>query len=101
MPQLPIYQDPNKNLMLLQRNWGNAINPILGNPASVGLLIPNVSLVIGSNVISHLLDRQMQGWSIADITFPGTVYRDPTKPFNDKTLTLISSANGVVNLEVF
>lgn len=62
-------------------------------------MLEQVALGTGVNVINHLLQRNMQGWFIADINAAVVPYR--TAPFNNLTLTLTVSAPCVVNIYVF
>ena len=96
---LPIFQDDNKNLMLLETSWASQINPILNNPILNGLQLTNIVLNNGTNVINHKLQRTQQGWFITDQNGAASIYR--SQPFNSTTLTLTSNASVAVNLWVF
>ncbi len=96
---LPIYKDPNQNLMLMQTNWASQLNPVLNNALTAPTILKNVVLKSGTNVINHLLSRMQQGWFLTDIQGAATVYR--SAPFNSSTLTLTSSAAVTVNIGVF
>lgn len=89
----------DQTFSLFQSSWSSQINPFLANPSNKCLLIKNISLISGTTIINHLLGRQMQGWRIADINGVANIYR--SQPFNNLTLTLVSSAAVTVNLEVF
>lgn len=79
--------------------WASALNPVIANPLNTSRVLPNVALVVGSNIINHGLGRTLQGWFFTDIQGPGTIYR--SAPFNASTLTLTSDAAVTVNLGVF
>lgn len=96
---LPIFQDPNTNLMLLQTKWTAQLNPVLANPTTNLSILSGVSIITGVNVINHLLGQKQQGWIILDINAASTIYR--SQPLNDKTLTLTASAPAVITLGVF
>ena len=96
---LPYFQTSDKDLNLLQTQWGSQLNPLLAQPFSNGLILKTIQLTTGSNVINHLLGRTQQGWMITDQDASASVYR--SAPFNSLTLTLTSSANVTVNLFVF
>jgi hypothetical protein len=98
---LPIQQTSDLDLSLVQKTWSAQLNPILANPSTNPGLLSNIILVTGSNVINHKLGRKMQGWKITDIDSAVTVYRPDTSPFNDLTLTLVSSGMATISLEVF
>lgn len=86
-------------LPLMQTQWASYINPLLDNPLTNGIFLPNISLVTGANVINHLLGRKMQGWILSDINAAVTVFR--SAPFNNLTLTLTASGPAVVNIYGF
>ena len=96
---LPIVNGVDKNLSMLQTTWAAIINPFLGRATNQANVLNNVKLVSGTNVINHLLGRQMQGWSIVDIQGAATIYR--SAPLSATTLTLTSSAAVTVSIEVF
>jgi hypothetical protein len=100
MNSLPIFQDQNKNFMLHQTSWKAAITPVIQNEINQGLLLTNITLLANTPLaINHMLSRLQIGWQLSDITANSTVWR--TQPFNDKTLTLESSANTTINVWVF
>jgi hypothetical protein len=99
MPSLPIFQDQNKNLMLMQTQWKSAITPTITNPINQGQLITDIKLINGVTVVNHKLGRQMVGWMQTDIDAPAAYYR--SKPFNSTTLTLTSNAAATLSLWVF
>lgn len=96
---LPIFNSPVKELSLMQTQWATQINPVIQNPANKSLLLKDVSLSVGDNVINHRLGRTPQGWKIIDINGVSDIYRSAS--LNDLTLTLNSSAAVTVSLEIF
>ncbi len=89
----------NLPLPMMQTKWKAQLDPLLLNPLNEVLILDNVSLKSGVNVINHLLGRTQQGWFFVDKQAAGDVYR--TAPFNDLTLTLTASANITVSIGVF
>ncbi len=85
--------------MLMQNKWSSQLNPVLGNPMTNPVLIPNISVSSGTNVINHKLGTTPTGWFIYDITSAITLYR--SAPFNSLTLTLTSSGSGTISIGVF
>jgi uncharacterized protein (AIM24 family) len=79
--------------------WASILNPLIANPLNNASILLNVKLSVGVNVINHLLGEQQQGWFLVDKQGAGDVYR--TAPFNDKTLTLTSTAAITVDIGVF
>jgi len=84
---------------LMQTRWKSLIDPLLENALNSVSIIDNVVLAIGDNVINHKLGRKQQGWLVLDVNASTTIYR--SADFNDKTLTLNSSATATIKLGVF
>lgn len=83
----------------MQTRWKAIIDPLLKNRLSGCSFLTDVELTSGTTVINHKLGRQMLGWFVVDISGAATIYRSAA--FNDKTLTLTSSAPVTVSLGVF
>lgn len=82
--------------------WATAIEPVINNPINQGLLLQNIALVSGPNVINHKLGRKLVGWMIASIDAPATVY--DTQASNQMpalTLQLTASAACQVSIWAF
>ncbi len=79
--------------------WASTLNPFIQNPVNNILVINNVSLITGVNIINHRLGAMQNGWMILDIQGSATIYR--SAPFNSNTLQLTSSAAVTINLGVF
>jgi hypothetical protein len=86
----------------MQTKWASILNPIISNPSNNKLLLKNISLATGSNVINHGLGKQLTGWTIVRLRASATVFdTQDTNKFKDKTLNLTASANVVCDIEVF
>jgi hypothetical protein len=96
---LPIFQDPNKNLMLMQTKWKSEIDPTLAIPLLGGLQLKSQVLAAGVNVITHKLGRMMQGWIVTDQNAAVVPYR--SAPLSATTLTLTASGPVTINLWVY
>lgn len=83
----------------MQIKWASEIDPILRNQLLQGILLQNVPIVSGVNVINHKLGRNQVGYIITDINAAATIYR--SQPLNNLTLTLTSDAACVVSLWCF
>lgn len=99
MTNLPIFQMPDRNLMLLQNSWKAAITPTLQLEINQGLLLTDIKLKTGDNVINHHLGRKPNGYFIADQDASASFYRN--KPLDNLTLTLNASAPVTIRLWVF
>ncbi len=83
----------------LQNKWSATLNPIIANPLTNPIILTDIVLASGANVINHKLQRQMRGWLIIDLNANVTIYR--SAPMNDSTITLTSSGAATINLAVF
>ncbi len=86
----------------MENTWATIIEPFLNNPVNDSLLLKNVSVVAGSNVINHKLGRKLQGWIPTRLRMNVTLY--DTQDSNQTpqlTLVLVASAPGVIDLAVF
>ena len=100
--QLTLFKDPNKNLMLMQQDLHNKVNPILSNPSNNSSILQNVLLTTGSNVINHKLGKPLQGWKIVRQRAAASIYdNQDSNQTPALTLILVSSAAVSIDLEVF
>lgn len=95
MAQLPT----GLGLPQMQTQWKALLDPLLADPLAGFSILRNVQLNTGSNVINHLLGRQMVGWIIVDNNAAVVPYR--TAALNGQTLTLTVGAPCIVNIGVF
>lgn len=96
---LPIQRSRDPILTTVQTTWSKELNPILAIPILQGLALTQVALINGITTINHLLNRQMTGWFLTDISAAAMIYR--SQPFNPTTLVLTSNAACVINLWVY
>lgn len=99
---LPIFQDANKNLMLMQTGWSSQLNPILQSPLSSNNILTEVALAAGSNTINHKLQRKLQGWIIIRKRADAAIYDTQDQNVTPQnTLLLTSDVDVTVDLLVF
>lgn len=96
---LPQFQTDDRDFQLMQSAWASQLNPLLNQPLSKALILKEVNLAVGDNVINHKLGRKLQGWAIVDSDGLSDIYR--SAPKGDLTLTLNSSAAITVDILVF
>ena len=99
---LPYIQSTSRELSQLQTTWASQLNPVLQLPLTQGIILSDVKLVAGANVINHLLGRKLQGWVPVRVRSSATFF--DTQDANTSpqlTLQLTASANCVVDLLVF
>lgn len=94
------FYSTNSDIVNIQENVGNAVDPLIKNQFLNGQLINDIALVIGDNDISHKLGRKIQGWVIVDIDAVSNIYRK-TSTTPTLTIKLNSSANCTVSLYIF
>lgn len=99
---LPQFQDDNRAFQLMQNAWATAINPFLRNPANQSLILKNIPLKTGSNVVNTLLGRTLQGWSVVRQRASASIWdSQDTNQTPQLTLVLNTSADVTIDLEVF
>lgn len=84
---------------LANPKWAQELNPFILNPLNSVLILPNVTLANGTNILNHGLGRLQQGWFLTDIRGSAVIYRNAA--FNTTTLSLSSSAGVTVSIGVF
>lgn len=86
----------------LQTKWPAIIDPITTNPANNSIILPNISLIVGANVINHKLGRKLQGWRTSRVRAVCSLYdTQDTNQMPELTLNLVSNAVVTVDLEVY
>lgn len=96
--KLPQQLDLNQ----MQNKWAAIIDPVTTNPANNSLILHNISLVTGTNVVNHKLGRKLQGWKVVRQKAAASLYdTQDSNQMPELTLQLVSSANVTVSLEVF
>lgn len=95
LPQLP--------WDLASDRWASIIDPVINNPIVNSVLLTNITLTTGANTINHKLGRKLVGWYPTRIRGVSATFYDnqDTNPIPHLTLILVSSADVVVDLEVF
>lgn len=102
MPVLPQFQDDDHTLKLMQNRWASILDPLLNRPGNQSILITDVVLATGDNVINHLLGRKLRGWIVILKSANVDIYdKQSTNQMTDKTLVLNSSGAATISLEVF
>lgn len=90
------------NLEMLQTAWAAQLNPIIANPTLNNLVLKNLTLTAGTNVINHKLQRNLVGWKTTRVRASATFYDlQDTNQTPSLTLVLVASAPVVIDLEVF
>lgn len=99
---LPIFLSKDKDLMLLQTKWASQINPVLNNPTTNPIVLKDVALINGVNIINHKLGAKLQGWKIVRQRAAASIYDMQDENSQPQlTLILISDAPVSIDLEVY
>ena len=102
MQSIAKVQTLDRNFNQFQTNVTSSVNPVLANPLVNGTILPNVSLAVGSNTISHTLNRNLQGWIIVRQRALSQIFdTQDSNPNPSLTLILVASTAVVVDLYVF
>lgn len=99
---LPKYKSDDQSLTLMQSAWASQLDPVIELPTNNGLILKQVRLIIGSNIVNTRLSRNLQGWYIVRQRGLASIY--DTQDSNSQpnlTLLLTSSANVTVDIFVF
>lgn len=97
---LPIMQDKNSAFMLMQTRWSKLIEPFLSKPIINGIILSDLNLVSGNNVINHKLQRNLQGYIVVAQNAAAQFYQ-VVSPMPELTLILNSSATVKASIYVF
>lgn len=99
---LPIMQSDSEQLLSVQTRWASILNPLLSNPLLNGVVLKQVQLASGSNIINHKLGRKLQGFIITRQRGPANIYdTQDNNSMPDLTLHLESSASVSCDIYVF
>lgn len=86
----------------IQDNLITTLNPIFNNPTIDGVVLSQVTLQTGTNIINHKLGRNLIGWELTRKRAIADIYDDQDNNLTPaQTLVLISSANIIVDIYVF
>lgn len=99
---LPKFKTDDQSLSLLQTTWASQIDPVLQLPFNSGVILSNVPLTSGKNIINHKLSRDLQGYIVIGQTGLSNIYSlQYLNPLPDKNLWLQASSGVTINLLVF
>ena len=100
---LPSFNTNDTAFGRLQSAWARSLNPLVDLPLLQGVLVKNIDLAVGSNVINHGLGRPPQGYIVTRVQNAATTLFDTqsTNPRPALTLLLTSSAACRVDLWIF
>jgi hypothetical protein len=103
MARIQLVQTQDKDINQLQRNIAKVVEPVASNPLVNGLILQDVPLVSGDNVINHKLGRTLQGWVIVRKHGNSTTTYDKqdTNATPNRTLVLSSTGTTTVDIYVF
>lgn len=90
------------SLQMMQNRWGTILGPIVDNPLNNSIILKDIALTTGTNVINHKLGRKLQGWFPTRVRADATLYdQQDSNQMQDLTLVLVTSADVTIDLVVF
>lgn len=98
---IPIINNGDRNFNQLQLNINSALSPIQSNPVVNGILVQNVALNIGSNVVNHGLGQTLTGWFITRMRDAYSQVYDTQSSNNNPSQTLFLNSSVKVTVDVF
>lgn len=84
----------------MQTKWASQLNPLLKLPTNQGLILQEVELTTGNNVVNHLLGRNLQGWFLVRKRAAAEIY-DTQDDNSMPNLTLQLNTNADVSVDLF
>lgn len=97
---LPKFQSDDPSVQKMQTTWAQAIDPVIALPLNSGLLLTDIALTTGSNVINHKLGRALIGWFLTRNNAAVTVY-DTQSSNSTPALTLALTASGAAKVSIY
>lgn len=83
-------------------NWPRLLDPLLDSPIATPIILQEVVLTAGKNVIDHRLGKDLVGYISIGNNGPTTLWSDQANnPLPSKNLWLMASSGVTVNLLVF
>lgn len=100
--KLPYQQTKDRQFNQFQSALSAALQPLTSVPMSESVILKQVSLQSGLNVIPTTLNRNLQGWYPIRVRSAATLFdTQDANPTPSQTLYLNASASAVVDLVVF
>jgi len=83
-----------------QTKWASTLNPIVANPLVNGIILSDVKLLSGANVVNHLLQRPLQGY-IVILNDSAVTFYDSQSTNQRPELTLLLNASGTATVSLY
>lgn len=97
---LPIYFSQSREMSAMQTAWASMLNPMIENPITQGLFLPNVELSMGANSIDHRLGHKVRGWIVVRKRSAADIY-DMEASNTMPTLKLNLNASAAVSVDLY
>jgi hypothetical protein len=92
----------NEEIVKLQDYIDEALGPILSNPLLNGVLLRNLNVQTGNNLIAHKLDRKPLGFFVIRKRANINVWdSQDTEKLPNRFFSLESSGNGSIDIIIF
>lgn len=90
------------DLDMMQTTWASELEPMLARPANNSIILKNVELTTGTNVINHRLGKKLSGWNPTRLRSAATLHDlQDSNQTPALTLVLVASADVIADIEVF
>lgn len=84
-----------------QDRWASLINPVLSAELPNGILLKNIPIKSGVNVVNHKLGRKLTGWVVTRMRASSVNIYDTQDTNQTPDLTLNLNASGVTNIDLW
>jgi hypothetical protein len=102
MPKIQHIQTSDRVLNMIQDNISNILDPYSSKEILQGQFLTGITLVSGTNTVSHKLARKLIGWFVVRQRASAIIHdNQDTQTRPDLFLTLVASAAVTVDLYVF
>lgn len=84
------------------KRWAAILSPLINSPTATPVLLQNIPIVSGTNVINHTLGRKLIGWIPVRVKSSATFFdTQDQNQMPQLTLQLTASADTNIDLLVF
>lgn len=102
LPKFKSFNSSNMEINRLQDNVADGFNPVLNSPILDSVIVSNVVLSVGDNVVNHKLGRPPLGWIIIRKRAAGNFYdKQDTNTIPNRTIVINSDSAVTVDFYFF
>ena len=102
LPKFKSFNSSNMEINRLQDNVADGFNPVLNSPILDSVIVKDVALIVGDNVVNHLLGRPPLGWIVIRKRAAGNFYdKQDTNTIPNRTIVINSDSAVTVDIYFF